>query len=135
MSALLSPNEVAVLADTPKSVIEKAIEQKILGSSRSAGSSRRSLPLYAVALAAAAKSLGRRLTVGDKKRVARALAGLSPAALKAAEIEVAPSVVLHIGSMTRGAIERAERYAAARDAWIETVEGLQGGRPVIKGTA
>src|SRR5208282_3885098 len=32
------------------------------------------------------------------------------------------------------AVERAERYAKARDAFIETVDGVQGGRPVIKGT-
>ena len=47
---------------------------------------------------------------------------------------MAPSVVLHIGSLTRDAVDRAERYAAARDTWIEAVEGVQGGRPVIKGT-
>jgi len=134
MRALLTPNEVAVLADTPKSVVEKAVEQKFLASLRNPRSRRRSLPLYAVALAAAAKSLGRRLTVGDKKLGARELAGLSPAALKTAEIEVVPSVVLHIGSLTKAAVERAERYATARDSWIETVEGVQGGRSVIKGT-
>jgi uncharacterized protein (DUF433 family) len=42
--------------------------------------------------------------------------------------------MLHIGSLARDAVERAQRYAAARDAWIETVEGVQGGRPIIKGT-
>jgi len=134
MQALLTPNEVAVLADAPKSVVEKAVEQKVLASPRSARSKRRLLPLHAVAVAAAAKSLGRRLTVSDKKLVARELARLSPAALKTAKIEVAPSVVLHIGALTRPAIERAQRYAAARDAWIETIAGVQGGRPVIKGT-
>ena len=36
--------------------------------------------------------------------------------------------------MTREAVEQAERYAKARDAFIETVDGVQGGRPVIKGT-
>ena len=115
-------------------MVEKAVEQKVLASPRSARSKRRLLPLHAVAVAAAAKSLGRRLTVSDKKLVARELARLSPAALKTAKIEVAPSVVLHIGSLTRAAVERAQRYAAARDAWIETIEGVQGGRPVIKGT-
>jgi uncharacterized protein (DUF433 family) len=47
---------------------------------------------------------------------------------------VAPSVFVHVGSMTREAVERAERYAKARDAFIETVDGVQGGRSVIKGT-
>ena len=111
----LTPNEVAILADTSTSVVEKAVEQKVLTSPRSAHPKRRLLPLHAVALAAAAKSLGRRLTVNDKKLVARELARLSPAALKTAKIEVAPSVVLHIGSLTRDAIERAERYTTARE--------------------
>src|SRR5580704_7037424 len=129
---LLTPNEVAILADTSRSVVQKAVEQKVLASPRRVHPKRRLLPLHAVA--PAAKSLGRRLTVNDKKLVARELARLSPAALKTAKIEVAPSVVLHIGSLTRDAVERAERYTTARDSWIEMVEGVQGGRPVIKGT-
>jgi uncharacterized protein (DUF433 family) len=133
-ATLLTPNEVAVLADTRKSVVEKAVEQKVLASAQSARAKTRFLPLHAVAVAAAAKTLGRRLTVSDKRLVARELARLSPAAMKTAKIEVAPSVVVHIGSLAREAIERALRYAAARDSWIETVEGVQGGRPVIKGT-
>ncbi|MER9684221.1 DUF433 domain-containing protein, partial [Mesorhizobium sp. M0184] len=42
--------------------------------------------------------------------------------------------VLHVGSLARDAVERAERYAADREAFIEIAEGVQGGRPVIKGT-
>jgi uncharacterized protein (DUF433 family) len=128
----LTPNEVAALAETPKIVVEKALEQKVFGVGRDA--SRRLLPLYAVALAAAVKSLGRRLTVNDKKLVARKLAELSPSALKTAVIEVAPAMVLRVGSLTRDAVERAERYTADRDAFIEVAKGVQGGRPVIKGT-
>ena len=54
--------------------------------------------------------------------------------MQTAKIDVAPFVVLHIRSMTRDSVERAERYTTARDSWIEMVEGVQGGRPVIKGT-
>jgi uncharacterized protein (DUF433 family) len=133
MNALLTPNEVAALAQTSKTVVEKALEQKVF-SARRGGAGRRLLPLHAVALAAAVKSLGRRLTVHDKKLVARKLAALSPSALKTAEIEVAPAVVLHVGSLTRDAVERAEHYATDRDAFIEVAEGVQGGRPVIRGT-
>lgn len=132
-SALLSPNEVAILAETSSSVVEKALEQKVLRA-QSSRASGRLLPLHAVALAATVKSLGRRLTVNDKKLVARKLAALSPAALKTAEIEVAPAVVLHIGTLAREAVERAERYIRNRDDFIERVEGVMGGRPVIKGT-
>jgi len=133
-AALLSPNEVAALAKTSKTVVEKALEQRVFGTGRTASPSRRLLPLHAVALAVAVKSLGRRLTVNDKKLVARKLAELSPSALKTAEIEVAPAVVLHVGTLARDAVERAERYTADRDAFIEVAEGVQGGRPVIKGT-
>ncbi len=132
--ALLTPNEVAALAATSKTVIEKALEQKVFSARRGTAGDRRLLPLHAVAVAAAAKSLGRRMTVNDKKLVARKLSAMSPAALKTAEIEVAPAVVLHVGSLARDAVERAERYAADRDAFIESAEGVQGGRPVIKGT-
>jgi hypothetical protein len=55
MRALLTPNEVAVLADTPKSVVEKAVEQEVVASPRNARSRRRSLALHAAAGAAAAK--------------------------------------------------------------------------------
>ncbi len=53
-ATLLTPNEVAVLADTSKSGVEKAVEQQVLGSPGSAHSKRRLLPLHAVAVAAAA---------------------------------------------------------------------------------
>jgi uncharacterized protein (DUF433 family) len=132
-NAILTPNEVAALAGTPRNVVEKALEQRVLGRVRGLGS-RRLLPLHAVAVAAAVKSLGRRLTVSDKKLVAKRLATLSSEELKNATVEVAPSVVVHVGTLTREAIERAERYAAARDRFIESVPGVQGGRPVIKGT-
>ena len=132
-AALLTPNEVAALAATSKTVIEKALEQKVFGAGRGASGHRRLLPLHAVAVAAAAKSLGRRLSVRDKKLVARKLAALSPSALKTAEIELALGLILRVGALARDAIERAERYVSDREAFIEVAEGVQGGRPVIKG--
>jgi len=136
--ALLTPNEVAELAKAPKTVVEKALEQKVMkavaGAKRSGRANLRLLPIQAVALAATVHSLGRRLTVNDKRLVARKLAGMPPAALKTATVEVAPAVVIHVGALARDAVERAERYSSARDAYIEAAEGVQGGRPVIRGT-
>ncbi len=136
--ALLTPNEVAELAKAPKTVVEKALEQKVMkavaGAKRSGRANRRLLPIQAVALAATVHSLGRRLTVDDKRLVARKLAGMPPAALKTATVAVAPAVVIHVGALARDAVERAERYSSARDAYIEAVEVVQGGRPVIRGT-
>ncbi len=135
---LLTPNEVAELAKAPKTVVEKALEQKVMkavaGAKRSGRANSRLLPIQAVALAATVHSLGRRLTVDDKRLVARRLAGMPPAALKTATVEVAPAVVIHVGVLARDAVDRAERYSSARDAYIEAIEGVQGGRPVIKGT-
>lgn len=137
-AALLTPNEVAALANIPRTVVEKVLEQKVMktvaGPKRAATTGRRFLTIQAVALAATVHSLGRRLTVNDKKIVARKIAGLPPAALKTATVEVAPAVVIHVGSLAHDAVERAEQYTSARDAYIETVEGVQGGRPVLKGT-
>jgi uncharacterized protein (DUF433 family) len=122
---------VAALAETPRTVVEKALEQGVLGGG---AGRRRLLPLSAVAVAVAAKSLGRRLTVSDKRLVAKRLAALLPEELKKATVEVAPSVIVHVGALTRDAVERAERYAAARDRFNESRPGVQGGRPVIRGT-
>jgi uncharacterized protein (DUF433 family) len=134
-SALLTPSEVAVLAQASKTVVEKALEQSVFAEcGRGGRATHRLLPLHAVAVAATVKSLGRRLSVADKKLVARELAKLSASALKSAEIEVAPAVVIRVGLLARDAVERAERYAADRDAFVEIAEGVQGGRPVIKGT-
>lgn len=47
---------------------------------------------------------------------------------------MAPAVVIRVGSLARDAVERAERYAADRDAFFRFAEGVQGGCPVIRGT-
>ncbi|MGE3872393.1 MAG: DUF433 domain-containing protein [Parvibaculaceae bacterium] len=133
MEAILTPNEVAALAEMPRTTIEKALEQKVLGRGRNSNR-RRLLPLSAVAVAATVRTLGRRLTVSDKRLVARRRVMRSPEELKEAMVEVAPSMVVHVGKLAREAVERAERYTAARDRFIECVPGVQGGRPVIRGT-
>lgn len=135
--ALLSPSEVAALAGASKVVVEKAMEQRVLGPVRprhEGAGARRLLPLHAVALAATVKSLGRRLSVSDKRLVARSLAGLTATALKAAEVEVTPGIIVRVGVLASSAIERAERYLADRESFIESTVGVMGGRPVIRGT-
>ncbi|KNH08363.1 hypothetical protein BRCH_00227c [Candidatus Burkholderia brachyanthoides] len=122
-AALLTPNEVAALAAASKTVVEKLLEQRVFGKGRGAGGNRRLLPLHAVAVAAAVKSLGRRLTVSDKKLVARKLEMLSPSDLiKTAEIEVAPAVILHVGSLARDAVDRSSRAHGSRSA--QSMAGL-----------
>ena len=94
--------EVAALADTSKTIVEKALEQKsselrLVACGQpggSCGSMRSRLPSQSS------------ISVGE-------LARLSPAALKTAGIEVAPSVLVHVDSMAREAVERAERFACS----------------------
>lgn len=115
----------------PKPSSKKAFKQSISCVRWGSGRDRRLLPLHAVA---GLKSLGRRLTVGDMRFVARNLAALSPAALKMPEIVVAPAVVIRVGSLARDAVQRAVRYAADRDAFFRFAEGVQGGRRIVRGT-
>ena len=44
-TVLLTPNEVAALAETSRTIVEKALEQKVLGASRGARADSRLLPL------------------------------------------------------------------------------------------
>ena len=46
--------------------------------------------------------------------------------LKAARVELAPSLTADIGEAAGEATERAERYANAREHWIESVAGIKG---------
>jgi uncharacterized protein (DUF433 family) len=92
------------------------------------------LPIGSVALAATFKSLGRRLTIGDKRRVSRSLEGTHLDAMKECRVEIAPALTVDVGALASDALDRALRYTKARDAYIERVEGVMGGRPVIKGT-
>jgi uncharacterized protein (DUF433 family) len=54
--------------------------------------------------------------------------------MKATKVELAPAVVADVGRLAGAEIDRADRYLAARDAWIDSVEGIKGGLPIIKGT-
>ena len=45
-AALLTPNEVAALAGASKTVVEKALEQKVFAGRPGSGADRRRLPLH-----------------------------------------------------------------------------------------
>jgi uncharacterized protein (DUF433 family) len=138
VAAVLTPREVAELADAPRSLVEKAIEQRVLravkGRLPSVRREVRLLPIHAVGYAATMKTIGSRLTVDDKKRVAEKLANLAPADLRTAEVDLSPAITVRVGELVGDSVERAARYAVNRDTHIEINDEVMGGTPVIRGT-
>lgn len=138
----LTPREVAELARTPKRAIEKAIEDKVLAVHARTGAisfgrvERRFLGLESVAYASLMDRLSGDvlLSLAAKKRLVRSLKATPAADIRAARVELAPSIVAEIGEAAGAAVERAVRYAEARAAWIETNADIKGGLPVIRGT-
>ena len=137
-TATFSPREVAELSGAPRHVIEKAIEDHILRVRPPASGGEpqgpRMLPYHAVAYAAVVGKLDLKLSVEHKKRLANGLALLSPEDIRSARFELAPAVELDIGRLAGDAVDRAERYRAARDRAITTDEAIKGGTPVLRGT-
>jgi uncharacterized protein (DUF433 family) len=92
------------------------------------------LPLHAVAYAALMARLDLKLGAAHKRRLLDRLAHLRPDQIRTARVEVAPAVEIDVGRLVGDAMDRAERYRAARDAWIAVDEAIMGGTPVIRGT-
>jgi len=138
-AATLTSREVAELSGTPKRIVEKAIEERVVrvrmhaarGTTRHA---RRMLPIHAVAYAAVIRRLDLKLTAVHKKRLASKLAQLRSAEIHTARVELAPAVEINIGRLVGDAVDRAERYRATRDSSIVIDEAIKGGAPIIRGT-
>lgn len=144
-TADLTPREVAELAGVAKRAIEKAIEEKVLpvhsgkifamrfGKSADA---RRFLGVESVAYATLMRRLTGdvTLTLTGKRKLVKALKSHELSRLKTAHIEIAPSVTADVGELAGEALERTDWYLRARENWIESVAGIKGGLPVIKGT-
>jgi uncharacterized protein (DUF433 family) len=136
-AATLTPREVSELSGTPRHVIEKAIEERVLpvrSLARGAANGRRMLPTHAVVYAVVVSKLDLRLTAAHKKRLFGKLAGLKSADMHKARVEVAPAVEIHVGRLVGDVLDRAERYRAVRDASIQIDQRIMGGTPVIRGT-
>jgi uncharacterized protein (DUF433 family) len=136
-NAVLTPREVAELSGAPQRIVEKAIEERILTvrfHRRGTRRSQRMLPTHAVAYAALMTKLDLKLTAAHKKRLASNLAQLPPAKVRTARFELAPAVEVDVGRLVGDAMDRAEQYHAARDAFIVIDEAMKGGTPVIRGT-
>lgn len=136
MQAEFTPREVAELANAPRTTVENAIAEKILAPTRAKRGrrARRVLPAYAVAYAKIIGSLRYRLDLPMKRRLAAGLVKIGSADLKTMRFELEPAVEMDVGRLVGDAMERAERYGAARDRLIVEDEGILGGTPVIRGT-
>lgn len=141
----LTPREVAELAGVPKRAIEKAIEEKVLPVHTGkiaamrfgkATDTRRFLGVESVAYATLMRRLTGNitLTIAGKRKLVKTLKAYALSCLKTAQIEIAPSVIADLGELAGEALERTERYLRSRETWIESVAGIKGGLPVIKGT-
>ena len=139
IAATLNPREVAELSGASKRLVEKAIEERVLSVGRRAlrGAARRTsrvLPAHAVAYAAILAKLDLRLTSAQKKRLASSLARMQPGDVATARVELTAAVELDVGRLVGDAMDRAERYRAARDSGIVADDEIMGGTPVIRGT-
>ena len=133
----LSSREVADFAGASKKLVESAIEDGILHPTlvhRGKGRPDRLLPPHAVALAGVLARLELSLPVAQKRRLAVALNNLPVSELHSAKVELLPALALDVGRLVGDAADRAHRYAADRDRFIERNPNVKGGIPVIRGT-
>ncbi len=67
------------------------------------------------------------ITIPGKRKLVKAPQALDLPRLKSTKVELASSVTVDVGEIAGDALERADRYLRARDAWIESVPGTKGG--------
>ena len=133
----LTIRETAALSGVPRSLIEKAVEARVLepltASARFRGGATRYLPIRAVAYFHALQAARLNdLPLRHKRSIWGCVARLEPMKLKT--IEFAPGALLDLERLAADSLGSAERYRAARDRCITSNEGILGGTPVITGT-
>lgn len=129
MPSALSRREVAELAGTTLSAVNKAIEQRVVRARRRAG--RAFLSAEDVAALRLLSETRVALPVTVKRRVAE-WARTVPAA--GATLELDGALVVRAGGDVGEAVERARRYLSMRERLVERDPEIRGGEPVIRGT-
>ena len=139
----LTFREAAHFAAVGLGAVEKAVEARVLpvakpGRRTSGGAGVRRLPLASVAYLAAVREAGLTdLALKHKRAIWGGLAGRASAGGGAGApppVEFAPGTSIDVGRLAGEAVERAERYARARDAHIVSDPEIKGGTPVVRGT-
>lgn len=126
--------EVAQFADVSLASVSKAIEHRAVsvkyGAKREVLLDAAGLMTIAVLNEAALplpKDIKQRLGTWVRSDASR-----SDPSIKT--FEVSPAVAIFVSANVRRLSEEAQRYAAARERWIEVNPDLKGGEPVLRGT-
>ena len=137
----LTFREAAHFAAVGLGAVEKAVETRVLpvvgpGRRTSGGAGVRRLPLASVAyLAAVRKADLKDLALKHKRAIWDGVAGATTSGADVLRpVEFAPGTSIDVGGLAGEAVERAARYARARDAHIVSDLAIKGGTPVIRGT-
>lgn len=139
----LTFREAAHFAAVELGAVEKAVETRVLPVARPRGRgvpgpAVRRLPLASVAYLAAVREAGLTdLALKHKRAIWGGLVGRTSAGGGAGApppVEFAPGTSIDVSRLAGKAVERAERYARARDAHIVCDPEIKGGTPVIRGT-
>jgi uncharacterized protein (DUF433 family) len=129
--------EVAEIAEVSMSLVNKAVEEKVIKPIRRRRRKRviRLLPAHAVAYTAVMSKVRAQFGRDARKRFAARLEGMMAAdAIAAGKIEVETGVEVDVGKLAGEAMSRAESYLDARERHIVEDETIKGGTPVIRGT-
>jgi uncharacterized protein (DUF433 family) len=117
------------LGGVNETTVKKAVDQRVVPARRRGSQSCIELDDVPV-LAMLDQLRGMRLTPKHKRTIRRWLR----AADSAAELELAPALVVRMVDEVKRARERAERYARLRERWIVCDPEIKGGEPVIRGS-
>lgn len=137
ITADLTIRETAALSGVSRTMIEKAMEARVLaaltGPARLRGGAMRYLPIRAVVYFHALKAANLTdLPLRHKRAIWTNMIRLEPMQLET--IEFAPGAMLDLKRLAADSLRNAERYRKARDRYITSDEDILGGTPVIAGT-
>ena len=135
MPAELSVREVAGLAGVPVKTVEKAVEEKIVAPLKRKRGKALALPFHMVPYAAVVGRLDIPLSADKKRRLIKVLKGRRLADVASEPVEIAPALMVDVGKLIGKDLgSRVERYARARDRFIERNPDVLGGTAVIRDT-
>ena len=137
ITADLTIRETAALSGVSRTMIEKAVETRVMepvsAPARLRGGAMRYLPIRAVVYFRALKEANLTdLPVHHKRSIWMCVTRLEPMALET--IEFTPGTTLDLRRLAADSLHEAEQYRQARDRYIAADLGILGGTPVIAGT-
>lgn len=128
-----SRREVAWLAGVSLRAVDRAIEEGVVRPRRRGRGAL--LDAHELAVLAVIGGVGLPLPREVKRRLRAALVRERPyLGAGAWELPISPNLVIRGDGGARELLERAARYARARQRWIESAPEVKGGEPVIAGT-